>query len=267
LVHLDEETVITESSLIGIVNFANKNKHPIGQGHIAYGKAQVHNWPATLADSYRVGSHLAMSKFAFKTFHRPLGNFNGSFLVCKHGVEKRVSFDHGFESSICEDCYFAMLADNMGFTFDWIEGEMLEQSAFGFWDFVRQRKRWVQGLLLVYHSRNLKFGPSKWLCLHFKFYMLILVPLRILFSIILAIYPISFHAIDLYLPRIAEISYTYVFLLGMVNSFDFAKLDLKTKVYCFCGTWFWIRYGWLAEAFAVIWALLTTKDQFFVIKK
>ena len=32
VVHLDEETQLTESCIIGIVNFANENKHHIGQG-------------------------------------------------------------------------------------------------------------------------------------------------------------------------------------------------------------------------------------------
>jgi egghead protein (zeste-white 4 protein) len=32
VVHLDEETLVTKSSVLGIVDFVNKNKYPIGQG-------------------------------------------------------------------------------------------------------------------------------------------------------------------------------------------------------------------------------------------
>ena len=67
-----------------------------------------------------------------------------------------VSFDHGFEGSITEDAYFAVKASGMGYTFDWIEGEILEKSPYSLLDFLKQRRRWVQGLILVATSRNLK---------------------------------------------------------------------------------------------------------------
>ena len=64
-----------------------------------------------------------------------------------------MSFDNGEEGSIAEDCFFAMLAmDNMGEdpngrkrnTFDFIEGEMLEKSPFWFYEFFKQRERWMK---------------------------------------------------------------------------------------------------------------------------
>ena len=82
--------------------------------------------------------------------------FKGSFIVCKHSVERQVSFDHGIDGSITEDAYFAVKAANEGFTFDWIEGEMQEKSPFNIMDFLRQRKRWHQGNLLVGLTKNLK---------------------------------------------------------------------------------------------------------------
>ena len=33
VIHLDEETVLTEDALRGILNFVSTNKHAIGQGH------------------------------------------------------------------------------------------------------------------------------------------------------------------------------------------------------------------------------------------
>lgn len=33
----------------------------------------------------------------------------------------------------------------MGYSFDWIEGEMREQSTCTLIEFIRQRKRWIQG--------------------------------------------------------------------------------------------------------------------------
>lgn len=53
IVHLDEETLLTESSLRGILNFLFEGKHPIGQGLITYANEEVYNWVTTLADSFR----------------------------------------------------------------------------------------------------------------------------------------------------------------------------------------------------------------------
>lgn len=38
------------------------------------------------------------------------------------GAERKVSFDHGREGSIAEDCFFSMIAFRDGYTFDFIEG-------------------------------------------------------------------------------------------------------------------------------------------------
>lgn len=39
------------------------------------------------------------------------------------GAERSVSFDHGREGSIAEDCFFSMIAFRDGYTFDFIEGK------------------------------------------------------------------------------------------------------------------------------------------------
>ena len=52
------------------------------------------------------------------------------------GAEKTVSFDNGLNGSIAEDAYFAIKAMDMGFTFNFIEGEMREKSPFSFSDFI-----------------------------------------------------------------------------------------------------------------------------------
>lgn len=111
---------------------------------------------STLADCVRVSQDLGTLRYSLKYLHRPVLFFKGSFIACKHGVEKLVSLDHGFEGSITEDSFFAVKAANEGFTFDWIEGEMEEKSPFSFMDFLRQRRRWQQGAYFVAVSKNLK---------------------------------------------------------------------------------------------------------------
>ena len=71
------------------------------------------------------------------------------------GAEKKVSFDNGPDGSIAEDCYFAMIAYRDGYSFDFVDGEMNEKSPFTLWDFLRQRKRWIQGIYLTVHSSEI----------------------------------------------------------------------------------------------------------------
>ena len=112
-------------------------------------------------------------------FHKPIFGFKGSYVVTRLGAERRVSFDNGEEGSIAEDCFFAMLAmDTMNnggedeasletktttatnrprHTFDFIEGEMLEKSPFWFYEFFKQRERWMKGITMVVLSKRISW--------------------------------------------------------------------------------------------------------------
>jgi len=68
-----------------------------------------------------------------------------------------MSFDHGLDSSVAEDAYFGLLATSQGYSFNFIQVEMWEKSPFIIMDFLQQRKRWLQGLLLVANSSEIPF--------------------------------------------------------------------------------------------------------------
>ena len=68
-----------------------------------------------------------------------------------------MSFDHGLDSSVAEDAYFGLLAASQGYSFNFIQGEMWEKSPLIIMDFLQQRKRWLQGLLLVANSSEIPF--------------------------------------------------------------------------------------------------------------
>ncbi|CAF4592776.1 unnamed protein product, partial [Didymodactylos carnosus] len=72
IVHLDEETLLTDNCLYGILNFVNDGQSQIGQGLITYGNENVVNLVTTLADSIRVGTDLGLLRFCLKTLHAPL---------------------------------------------------------------------------------------------------------------------------------------------------------------------------------------------------
>uniref|UniRef100_A0A2C9LSB5 Glycosyltransferase 2-like domain-containing protein n=1 Tax=Biomphalaria glabrata TaxID=6526 RepID=A0A2C9LSB5_BIOGL len=157
IVHLDEETLLTEDSLIGIINFAVSKTHSFGQGIITYNNGEIVNWITTLADSIRVGMDYGCLRLCMKVFHKPLFFLKGSFIVADAEAEKNVSFDHGPEASITEDCFFACVADSQGFSFGFVEGTMLEQSTFTIADFVKQRRRWMHGVLLTALNKKIPF--------------------------------------------------------------------------------------------------------------
>lgn len=79
--HLDEETLLTENSIRGILNFVMDGKHHVGQGLITYANEEVVNWFTTLADSFRVADDMGKLRFQFYMFHKPLFSFKGSFVV------------------------------------------------------------------------------------------------------------------------------------------------------------------------------------------
>jgi beta-1,4-mannosyltransferase len=124
IVHLDEETLLTENSVRGILNFVNSNEYDIGQGLITYANETIVNHITTLADSMRVGVDLGCLRFCLKQFHRPPFLFKGSFVVCRASCELDVTFDNGRAGSIAEDTYFAMLAMSKNKKFGWIEGHL-----------------------------------------------------------------------------------------------------------------------------------------------
>ena len=123
IVHLDEETLLTENVVYGILNFVSSNQYDIGQGLITYANETIVNHVTTLADSMRVGVDLGCLRFCLKAANRPLFLFKGSFVVCRAACEFEVAFDNGRAGSIAEDTYFAMLAMSKNKKFGWIEGQ------------------------------------------------------------------------------------------------------------------------------------------------
>lgn len=86
IVHLDEETLLTENCVRGIINFVLDGKHPFGQGLITYANENVVNWLTTLADSFRVSDDMGKLRLQFKLFHKPLFSWKGSYVVTQVNI-------------------------------------------------------------------------------------------------------------------------------------------------------------------------------------
>ena len=81
IVHLDEETILSNNCVRGIINFVMEGKHFFGQGLIIYAHEKGQNLMTTLFDSFRVGSDLGAIRFSLKALNKPIMSWKGSFIV------------------------------------------------------------------------------------------------------------------------------------------------------------------------------------------
>ncbi|RXG67520.1 Beta-1,4-mannosyltransferase egh [Armadillidium vulgare] len=265
IVHLDEETIVTESSVRGILNFVMDGKHQFGQGLITYANENIQNWFTTLADSFRVSDDMGKLRFQFKIFHKPLFGWKGSYVVTQVGAEKSVTFDHGPDGSVAEDNYFGMVALRDGYSFDFIEGEMWEKSPFTISDFLQQRKRWLQGILLVVHSPNIPV-TTKWL-LAISLYSWVTMPLALASVILSPIFPVSVPSVVNAIAAFVGGVNFYMYIFGVIKSFRVDRLGWVRMGMCVAGALVTMPFNFLVENIAVMRGLVGDKHKFYVVNK
>lgn len=265
IVHLDEETLLTEDSLRGILNFAFDGRHAFGQGLITYANERVVNWVTTLADSFRVADDMGKLRFQFWAFHRPLFGWKGSYVVARAGAERRVSFDHGLDGSVAEDCFFSMVAFREGYTFDFIPGEMWEKSPFSFWDFLQQRKRWMQGIFLVVHSGAIPIRHKFLLSL--ALYSWATIPLSTSNLVLAALWPIPCPTPLNFLCAFVGAMNIYMYVFGVIKSFSLYRLGPVRFLLCLLGAVSTIPFNVVIENIAVLWGCFGHKYRFYVVAK
>lgn len=265
IVHLDEETLMTENSVRGILNFVLDGKHQFGQGLITYANEDVVNWITTLADSFRVADDMGKLRLQFTMFHKPLFSMKGSYVVTQMAAEREVSFNNGLDGSVAEDCFFAMKAFSQGYTFNFVDGEMWEKSPFTLWDFVQQRKRWLQGILLVVHSKAIPL--KKKLLLGISCYSWITMPLSTSNIVLAGLCPISCSPLIDFLCAFIGAVNIYMYVFGVVKSFSLYRFGVVRFLFCICGALSTIPFNLIIENVAVIWGIFGNKHKFYVVNK
>ncbi len=160
ILHLDEETHVTASVLRGIAAAVTEEERSgalrVGQGVVLYHRDLDEHPLLTLADSIRTGDDLGRFRLQHFT-ERPLFGLHGSFILVRNDVERRVGFDFGPDGSVTEDAWWALLEMAAGTRTRWVDGYCLEQSTRSAKDFVKQRRRWFVGLMLVCRRTPIPF--------------------------------------------------------------------------------------------------------------
>jgi len=265
IVHLDEETIITVNVVKGISNFALKGKYAFGQGLITYANLDVTNIITTLADSYRVADDMGKLRFQLGALHNPIFGWKGSFVVSKYEAELDVSYDHGPDASIAEDCHFSMVAMTKGYKFDFIQGEMFEKSPFTLLDFIKQRRRWVQGIWLVVHNRKIPLKTKLFLTM--SHYTSLTLPITTIAVFMNTIFSLETPFLVKLMTKFCLSMTTYMYVFGLVKSNDIKPKSFPILTLYLIIQVIAITFYALVENIAVIWGLFSSKHNFYVVKK
>jgi cellulose synthase/poly-beta-1,6-N-acetylglucosamine synthase-like glycosyltransferase len=136
---MDEESIVGEDTILGIIDFIENKKGLIGQGLIIYSNFFGKNIFTSLADSVR--SSADVSTYAFQIKIGFVSWMHGSHILIRSDVEQQIGWDFG--KTWGEDSLFGLKAQELGYRIEWLKGRLYEQSPFTIKDFLKQRRRWA----------------------------------------------------------------------------------------------------------------------------
>ncbi|KAL3267009.1 hypothetical protein HHI36_011157 [Cryptolaemus montrouzieri] len=158
-----------------------------------------------------------------------------------------------------------MRAYEKGYSFNFIEGEMWEKSPFTLWDFIQQRKRWLQGIFLVVHSKQIPFKNK--ILLAISCYSWMTMPLSLSNLILAARFPIPCNPIVDFLCAFIGAVNMYMFIFGVIKSFTIYRFGLTRFMLCLVAALVVIPFNMVIENIAVIWGVFGRKHAFYVVNK
>ena len=270
IVHLDEETQPTSSGVKGICRFIAAEEASgrlrIGQGALLYHREWERHPFLTLADNVRTGDDFA--RFYFQhSLGLALFGLHGSYIVVRNDIEKATGgFDFGPHGDITEDAFWAMKAMQEGRRSAWVEGYLEEQSCLSLKDFLRQRRRWFQGLVKVVLHAPVKLRWRFFLGLNTTLWGI--APLSVLYTLFTVFYSVQ---IDRHIQLLANVSF------GIFVAWYVTGLEANMDEHGVAG--FWRRSGLrlaqvvllpvfsMMEGLGVLYALSCPSNGFQVVKK
>lgn len=270
ILHLDEESQITESCIAGISEFISnpKNSNTIGQGEIKYnaynyGKNIIITW----SDCIRSGDDLGRFRFQYGIFKKPFFGMHGSYILVPLKIEQRFGFDLGGKGSVTEDAYFALKCAEAGITFKWVNGYIREQSPFDLKSIAKQRRRWLSGLLTLSFDKEIGLSTRLPLMINTILWTTAWIGPLVTLGVILfgGFFPLPL----LIIAALLQGSYTSVYMIGaMRNISDLKKeMSITKKLYIYFGSMVGTHIASLVEGISVIYGLSKPVKTFDVIDK
>ena len=266
IVHLDEETKLTNNAVCGIINFVKKSTADIGQGIIVYADDVIVNWIITILDSIRVAFDYGVMRLALQVFKRPIFGLKGSFILASVKAEMDVGFDFGLQESIAEDLRFALTAWHKSYKFGFVDGVMVEKSTFTILDFIKQRKRWFTGHFHILSGNSVPF-----------YYKVALLPVNIvnlfmwlqvvniLVSPFYELVPLKEY---LYIISFMCPSVLFCYLFGNYMSFRRRRFSVIHKLFISLSSQILMPMSGILEAVASLWGFFTrNKIKFYIVEK
>lgn len=150
IVHFDEETLVTESHLLVLIDYLSDNPRPVSQGPIVYPlEWKKIPWICRALESTRP---FGCSECARVMENPPPPHLHGSNLVVDQEAEDSIGWDFGTldgQPFIAEDLLFGLRAYSVigREAFGWHGATMMEQPPLSLHWAVQQRLRWVTGAL------------------------------------------------------------------------------------------------------------------------
>ncbi len=269
IVHLDEETQPTSSGIKGICRMIRHAELTgdlrFGQGAILYHRKWRQFPLLTLADNVRTGDDFAR----FYVEHQlgvTLFGLHGSYIVVRNDMEQSVGFDFGPQGSITEDAFWALVAMQRGYRCAWVDGYLEEQSTQSVTDFIKQRRRWFQGLMKVTAHAPVKL---RWrLALGLNTILWAIAPFALLYTLAHLVSGAPLAWWIRYLANFSFMTFFILYLVGLRTNLDEHGVNV-----------WWKRLGWYAaqivlqpvfsvmENLGVLSAIVKPVGGFHVVKK
>ena len=159
VLHMDDDTAVSPPAAAQLADFVRRQRRAgadgrhLAQGVLAYPREYSPTRLTWYADAVRPGCD--MSFFAVTTGRgAPRGGLHGELLCVRSSVEAQIGWDFG-PDSLVEDAQFAlMFCDLYPGGSEWFPAWSEGASPRTLGDFVRQRERWVWGLLRLVADRS-----------------------------------------------------------------------------------------------------------------
>ncbi|MGI8457634.1 MAG: glycosyltransferase family 2 protein [Propionibacteriaceae bacterium] len=165
ILHMDDDTDLRPDAVLELARFLHENRRcgdalDLAQGILCYPRELASSRLVWLADAVRPGCDISI--FAATTGRgSPYAGLHGEMLLVRSSIEAVIGWDFG-PRTIVEDAQFALhFCSRYPGRSGWIAARSYGASPATPGDLIRQRERWVWGLLELVSGRSQRFTSSR----------------------------------------------------------------------------------------------------------